>query len=96
MYDAGGQEEDDLGFTPIRIEDYAARRLQSNPGESIDEITAALLAALRAHRSGVRCDCGEPIWVLGSAFAGYACFTCITGEAFPEHDFELADALETV
>ena len=81
-----------MGFVPISIDDYVVRHLKSNPGDSIDDITAALRDALRADRSGVRCDCGEQLWVIGSAVAGFGCFTCITGEAYPEHDFELADA----
>ena len=95
-YDSNRQEEDGLGFVPIGIDDYVVRHLKSNPGDSIEEITAALRAALRAHRSGVRCDCGEPIWVIGSAVAGFGCFSCITGEAYPEDDFELADVTKAV
>ena len=39
------------------------------------------------------CECGEPIWVIGSAVAGHACFTCITGEATPSGDYEIDEVL---
>jgi hypothetical protein len=44
------------------------------------------------YQAGARCHCGEPIWVIGSAEAGHACFTCITGEADPSEDYEIAEA----
>ena len=31
--------------------------------------------------------------VPGSAFAGNACFTCITGEAYPDGDYEIDEAI---
>jgi hypothetical protein len=41
----------------------------------------------------VTCRCGNPIWVIGSAVVGNACFTCITGEALPDDDFEIDEAM---
>jgi hypothetical protein len=81
-------------FTPISFEAYVEKHLQANPGDSRKEITAALKAALDAFKSGQRCECGNPIWVIGSAVAGNACFTCITGSADPTEDFEIAEACE--
>jgi len=34
------------------------------------------------------------IGTFGSALSGYACFTCITGEAYPEDDYELEEMFE--
>ena len=82
-----------MGFVSISLESYVAKHLKSNPGDSPKAIRAALRSALRAHRSGTRCECGERIWVIGSAIVGNACFTCITGEADPSDDYELEDAL---
>ena len=79
-------------FTPISVDDYIARHLALNPDTSRTELTANLTTALAAFKSGVRCSCGEQIWVIGSAFAGRACFTCISGGADPSGDFEIADA----
>jgi len=49
--------------------------------------------ALYAALSGTKCACGNPIWVIGAAEAGPSCFTCITGEAMPEEDFEIEEHL---
>jgi hypothetical protein len=32
--------------------------------------------------------------VIGSAETGHACFTCITGEADPSEDYEIAEACD--
>lgn len=81
------------GFIPIKLEEYAKLYVKSNKGESAGEVTANLLDALRAYKNGIRCECGNPIWVVGSAVAGYACFTCITGEAYPDEDYEIDEVL---
>lgn len=79
-------------FTPISLDDYIAKHLAANPRDNRRELTANLKRALAAFKSGVRCSCGEPIWVIGSAFAGNACFTCISGETDSSQDFEIAEA----
>lgn len=81
------------GFAPISIDEYARMHVESNKGDSLSEITKELHYQLDAFRRGVKCSCGEPIWVLGSAVAGSACFTCITGEANPNDDYEIDEAL---
>ncbi len=82
------------GFTPISLGQYVELHLKSNPGLSREEVTEALTDALQAYKSGARCsNCGNPIWVIGSAFSGFeGCFTCITGEADPEEDYEIDEA----
>jgi hypothetical protein len=80
------------GFTPISLDRYVELYLKDNPDASREEIIEALTDALQAYRRGVTCECGSPIWVVGSAVAGYACFTCITGEAYPEDDYEIDEA----
>lgn len=54
------------------------------------DFTARLRNALEAYLAGTRCDCGEPIWVIGSAEAGLMCFTCITGSTDCSEDYEIA------
>ena len=78
-----------IGFTPISLDDYVELHLRANPGTNRAELTARLRHAMRADRKGVRCHCGAPIWIIGSAEAGLACFTCITGEAVPDNDYEI-------
>ncbi len=82
------------GFTPIKLNKFVDKYIQSNPGTSRKEITTGLKATLRDYKSGVKCDCGNPIWVIGSAVTGNACFTCVTGEAMPDSDYEIDEACE--
>jgi hypothetical protein len=77
------------GFIAISVAKYIPMHLKSNPKDRPAELEAALRESLRAAESGECCDCGEPIWALGSAIAGRACFTCITGEASPSDDYEI-------
>jgi hypothetical protein len=63
--------------------------MKSNPGEQRAALEAALLNSLEAAGRGECCDCGEPIWALGSAIAGRGCFTCITGQSNPTDDYEI-------
>ena len=81
-------------FVPITIEDYVERHLAANPGVDREDLVERLRYALASARAGERCACGNPIWVIGSAEAGLSCFTCITGEAVPSDDYEIADALD--
>ncbi len=83
-----------LGFSPISIKDYIKLHLEANADSSREEIEMGLKEALQDFKAGVVCDCGNPIWVIGSAIAGNACFTCITGEAYPDHDYEIDEALK--
>ncbi len=79
-------------FVPIRLARYVEFHLRSNPGENAADLTEWLQFALEAYRAGRRCHCGAPIWVIGSAWAGLMCFTCITGEADPSEDYEIDEA----
>jgi hypothetical protein len=78
-------------FVPIDIEKYVELHMCSNPDEDPDGLRDRLKEALSARMAGDTCDCGNPIWVIGSAIAGHACFTCITMEAEPDHDYEIAE-----
>ena len=78
------------GFIPISLDSYVERHLRSNPGVDRAKLIAQLEHAIDAHRRGIRCRCGAPIWIIGSAQAGLACFTCITQEAAPDKDYEIA------
>lgn len=77
------------GFKWVRLEDYVALHLRANPGTERSELIKRLDYAVDAHRKDVRCQCGAPIWIIGSAEAGLACFTCITGQAVPDNDYEI-------
>lgn len=77
------------GFMPIGLEDYIELHLRSNPDSQRADLVKQLEHAIGAYQRGVRCQCGAPIWIVGSAQAGLACFTCITGEGVPDHDYEI-------
>jgi hypothetical protein len=82
------------GFIPIKLEKFVEKYIKSNQGTSRKEITNRLKAALSDYKSGIKCECGNTIWVIGSAVVGNACFTCITGEAMPDDDYEIDEACE--
>ena len=84
-----------MPFVPIDIEKYIELHMRDNPDEDPDGLRARLIEALSAWKAGETCACGNPIWVVGSATAGHACFTCITMEAAPDSDYEVADACGT-
>ena len=77
------------GFAPIRLEDYVERHLRSNPDTKRKDLIHRLHYAIAAFRRGEHCQCGQPIWIIGSAEVGLACFTCITGESEPDRDYEI-------
>lgn len=81
-------------FIPISLEDYIQKHLAANPSVDREDLEMRLRSALKSARAGERCECGGPIWVIGSAEVGLSCFTCITGEATPSEDYELADTGE--
>ena len=81
-----------MGFVPIALEEFVRLHLQTNRSENAAQLIAGLKKALHARDNGVLCRCGEPIWVIGSAVTGNACFTCITGESDPSGDYEVYES----
>lgn len=81
------------GFTPISKDEFIKSYLANNPGTDRKEIESAIERSLELFREGGKCSCGNPIWVVGSAVAGTACFTCITGESKPDDDYEIEEAI---
>ena len=74
----------------VRIPAVVADKLDT----SRKELESGLSSALADHKAGVKCDCGNPIWGIGSAVMSNSCFTCITGEAMPDNDFEMDEAMK--
>jgi hypothetical protein len=81
------------GFVPIPFDRYVDLHVRSNPSVDRAEFARRLRQAVDARKAGARCACGAVIWAIGSAEAGAACFTCITGEAWPQSDYEIDEAL---
>ncbi len=86
--------EESLSFIPIGLDDYIQLHLKRNPGESVVELRSQLNEMIDLIKAGQRCACGEKPWAIGSALAGLACFTCITGDATPSGDYELSEVLD--
>jgi len=82
-----------MGFIPISITDYVQIHLKKNPNDKGQVITDNLIKALKDFRNGIKCECGNDLWVIGSAFIGNSCFTCITGDSFPSDDYEIDKAI---
>jgi hypothetical protein len=83
-----------MGFKPVGVELYIRKHVKSNPGDNPEELRKLLRVCVKRALAGKRCHCGEPVWVIGSAIAGDACFACITGEADPSEDYEIDEVLE--
>jgi|HubBroStandDraft_4_1064222.scaffolds.fasta_scaffold02562_8 hypothetical protein len=81
-------------FGSFRMDEFIKLHRKSNPGERPDEFISLLRRSVADARHGVRCRCGAPIWAIGSAVVGNACFTCITGEADPSSDYEIDGVLK--
>jgi hypothetical protein len=82
-----------MGFKGISLEEYIGLHLKSNPTESKADLKNRLVQANQDFHNGIKCSCGNDIWVIGSASVGNGCFTCITGESTPSEDYELDTAL---
>ena len=82
-----------MGFIPISIDKYIKKHLKNNPAESEKDLTKLLNSTLDDYKRGIKCSCGNDIWVIGSASVGNGCFTCITGESYPIDDYEIDSAI---
>lgn len=81
------------GFVPISIDEYIRKHLESQQTETEKDLRKRLNAALNDYKKGIKCFCGNDIWVIGSVIVRNACFTCITGESCPDHDYEIDEAI---
>lgn len=83
-----------MGFAPISIDRYIKMHLKNNSRENEKDLRKRINSALSDYNKGVKCDCGNDIWVIGSASVGNSCFSCITGEAYPNNDYEIDSVLK--
>jgi len=82
-----------MGFIPISINSYIKKHLKNNPEENEKDLRKRINKALTDYKKGVKCTCGNDIWVIGSASVGNSCFSCITGESYPIDDYEIDSAI---
>ena len=83
-----------MGFIPISINEYIKKNLKNNPSENEKDLRNRINSTLKDYKNGVKCSCGNDIWVIGSTSVGNSCFTCITGESYPKDDFEIESAVK--
>ncbi len=83
-----------MAFVSISINDYIKKHIENNPTEDKKDLRTRIDSTLEDYKNGVKCSCGNDIWVIGSASVGNMCFTCITGEAYPKDDFEIEQAVK--
>ena len=83
-----------MGFVSITIDKYVVMHLENNSSEKEVDLRKRLKSALEAYNNGIKCSCGNDIWVIGSASVGNSCFTCITGESYPTEDYEIDSAIK--
>ena len=74
-------------FKEISIDHFVKKTKKANPNLDEGELRNQLNAFRK--EKGELCACGEPIWIVGSAMTGRACFTCITGETDTSGDYEI-------
>lgn len=82
-----------MSFKSISISEYIKKYLKNNPNNNEEELKISLNIALSDYKKGIKCICGNDIWVIGSASVGNKCYTCITGESQPNEDYEIESAL---
>jgi hypothetical protein len=85
-----------MSFIPISPDDYVEIYLKSNPNVNEKNFRTRLETSLDAFKNGIKCECGNDIWVIGSASGGYRCFTCITGKNHPAGDYEIDSAINKI
>jgi len=83
-----------MAFKPISLNDYLKKHLKNNPSQNEDELRESLTMAISSFENGIKCTCGNEIWVIGSASIGNSCFSCITGEGYPKDVYEIDTVLE--
>ncbi len=81
-------------WIPISIDKFLKLHLKKNPNKNEKVLRVRIEAALDDYKNGVKCQCGKDLWIVGSASAPFACFSCITGKEHPLGDYELESALD--
>jgi len=57
-------------FKTISFDKYVVRHLKANKDENKLDFRKRLREAVDARKSGRLCNCGNPIWAVGSSVAG--------------------------
>ena len=81
-------------WKPISIDQYVKIHLRKNPNDNEKTIKIRIDAALDYYKNGLKCRCGNDIWIVGSPTVPFGCFSCITGKDHPRGDYEIDSALD--
>jgi hypothetical protein len=81
-------------WKPVSIDQYIKIHLKKNPGDNDKTLKMRIESALDYYNCGLKCPCGNDIWIVGSTTAPFGCFSCITGKDHPRGDYEIDTALE--
>ncbi len=79
-------------FELISIDKFVTHKIKKNPDLKAVQLKKDLEEFKLRKAQGELCDCGNPIWIIGSALVGKGCFTCITGESDCSNDYEIGNA----
>lgn len=76
-------------FTKISLDNFIKEYEKANPKDDLNKLRKDLLHFKQLKAEGVKCNCGNSLWIIGSAISGTGCFTCITGETDFSNDYEI-------
>ncbi|MBL4862360.1 MAG: hypothetical protein JKY09_05015 [Crocinitomicaceae bacterium] len=76
-------------FKKITVDAFVTIYKKNNPNTDMGDLKKNLTHYKTLKLQGQKCDCGNPIRVIGSAISGQGCFTCITGETDSSNDYEI-------
>ena len=79
----------DYNFKTISIDCFIEKFSKVNNENDTIQLRKDLIYFRQLKKEGVKCDCGNDIWVIGSAISGKGCFKCITMETDCSGDFEI-------
>lgn len=82
-----------MNFVGISMEKFIEKQSKNNPEIDKTNLRKRLLKGLKDFQAGVKCSCGNDLWVIGSSYLGKGCFTCLTGESDSSKDYEIDTAL---
>ena len=85
-----------MSFIPVSIDEYLGILLKKNPDENEKVIRIRLETVLEDYQKGIKCACGNELWVVGSAKAGNGCFSCISGKKHPAGEYEIEAAVNKI
>lgn len=78
-----------INFKAISVKKFVDLYKKRNPDADTEELKKSLKHFRSLKLQGQKCDCGNSIWIIGSAIAGLGCFTCITGDTDSSDDYEI-------